>query len=774
MLREDGLTKLLDFGLAKVALDLSATDETVAAVGPETTPGLVMGTTQYMSPEQARGRKVDTRSDIFSLGVVLYEMAAGKPPFNGETPSDLIAAILHYEPPPLESAPSELERILGKALDKDRDERYQTAKDLAVDLRRLRKQIDGSADAVRSSPGHGSPAWASTPKSGASHSTASAPARTAEQPAPRSNARRWAIAGALAAVVLIPLLWLAVNSWYKAQRKTTVATPVALDDMIVEKVSGLGDVSNPAMSDDGKLLAYVVTDAGERAIMLRQMATGSVVKIAGPTKNIINNLQFTPDGNFLYYAERTPAAPIRSSLMSIPVFGGTAKQILEGRYNRPAFSPDGKRFTTVRTTGKDTTLVIVNADGSGLNEVGTRPIVTNYTQATWSASGRQIAVAVNGLTETKQPMIQIQIMSAEAPATSRTVTLAGLLSLNWLTWSSDESALIGSAVAQSINAPPQLVSVRVADGQVERITKDFNAYPAFSLSRATRTIAAIQSESLGSIWIGPTDRPDDAKELPSRLANIDGRGGLTWVDDKRLAFVRETTFPSIWIMNADGTNATRLTDGAVDIFPVLHSDGQSLLFESDRGTPGSPEIFGVSLTDGRVRQITRENGAYAPSTSPDGLTLFFIDNARVPMSLKSMPLAGGTSTTVFESFALNRPRLSPDGKWIAIVQWESADAPRKVTVIPTGGGPLRVLATHNEPAFLAAWLPDSRSYVYTAAQGGQQNLWRVDLTGAPARQISHFTRGQLANPAISPDGKRIAFYRGNTETDIVLLKTKGQ
>src|SRR5262245_45841612 len=111
MLREDGLAKLLDFGLAKVALDLSATDETVAAVGPETTPGLVMGTTQYMSPEQARGRKVDARSDIFSLGIVLYEMAAGRPPFTGETPSDLIAAILHYEPPPLEAAPPELERI---------------------------------------------------------------------------------------------------------------------------------------------------------------------------------------------------------------------------------------------------------------------------------------------------------------------------------------------------------------------------------------------------------------------------------------------------------------------------------------------------------------------------------------------------------------------------------------------------------------------------------------------------------------------------------------
>jgi serine/threonine protein kinase len=157
MLRDDGHAKLLDFGLAKIAQDAaSSTDETIEAAGPRTTPGVVMGTTAYMSPEQARGLPVDARSDIFSLGVVLYEMAAGRPPFRGETASDVIAAILRADPPVIADLPPELEHALRKALEKDRDERHQTAKDLAADLKRLRRRLDSVAG--RPGPGAGAPA----------------------------------------------------------------------------------------------------------------------------------------------------------------------------------------------------------------------------------------------------------------------------------------------------------------------------------------------------------------------------------------------------------------------------------------------------------------------------------------------------------------------------------------------------------------------------------------------------------------------------------------
>jgi eukaryotic-like serine/threonine-protein kinase len=141
MLRPDGFVKVLDFGIAKLTEQrLGSDDHTVETTAPlQTRPGLVLGTAHYMSPEQARGQKVDARSDIWSLGVVLYEMVAGSPPFRGETPSDCIAAILTAEPAPLSSispdVPNKLESILQKALRKNADERYQTIKEMLVELR---------------------------------------------------------------------------------------------------------------------------------------------------------------------------------------------------------------------------------------------------------------------------------------------------------------------------------------------------------------------------------------------------------------------------------------------------------------------------------------------------------------------------------------------------------------------------------------------------------------------------------------------------------------
>lgn len=158
MVRRDGYVKVLDFGLAKLAQETEAKDINTEAptkvVPVHTEPGMVMGTAHYMSPEQARGLEVDARSDIWSLGATLYEMVAGKKPFDGPTTTDVLAMILHREPPSLllyqSQLPAELERIVEKALAKERDARYQTAKDLSVDLKRLKQRLEVDAELERS------------------------------------------------------------------------------------------------------------------------------------------------------------------------------------------------------------------------------------------------------------------------------------------------------------------------------------------------------------------------------------------------------------------------------------------------------------------------------------------------------------------------------------------------------------------------------------------------------------------------------------------------
>ena len=194
MIRPDGYVKVLDFGLAKLTEQRSSSIDTEAptVANANTDPGTVLGTLNYMSPEQARGKPLDARSDIFSLGVVIYEMIAGRAPFEGETSSDVMSFILHKEPPPLArytpDVPTELDRIVAKALTKDKEDRYQTARDLLIDLKRLKQKEEFEAELERSvSPESISRPPAAATASGAAVTTASEAAVMSDRTAIRTT-----------------------------------------------------------------------------------------------------------------------------------------------------------------------------------------------------------------------------------------------------------------------------------------------------------------------------------------------------------------------------------------------------------------------------------------------------------------------------------------------------------------------------------------------------------------------------------------------------------
>ena len=343
MLREDGLAKLLDFGVAKLAIDSDSpgsSAETQTAFA-HTTPGVVMGTTRYLSPEQARGLPVDGRSDIFSLGAVLYEMVAARPPFDGQTPTDVILAILQHPVEPIDGAPPELDRILQKALDKERGERYQTAKDLVVDLRRLRKQSDG---------GNASATWR-TPRSGSS-----VPASTATASAGRARVRH-AVLAALGLTAIGLALW--------AGLKWRDAAPAAARPVPITRF--LGSEVDPAISPDGKLVAFAWNgESGDNFnIYVRSIDGSAPLPLTNDTAGDFA-AAWSPDGQRIAFVRVLEG---KGEVIVLPALGGPEQRLFETAAERGgpgrlvggwsfglSWTPDGKH------------LVFSDRSGSASNE----------------------------------------------------------------------------------------------------------------------------------------------------------------------------------------------------------------------------------------------------------------------------------------------------------------------------------------------------------------------------------------------------------------------
>ncbi|HEX3143656.1 MAG TPA: protein kinase, partial [Pyrinomonadaceae bacterium] len=318
--------KVLDFGLAKVSTPAGVTDRTSnseLATRVKTTPGIVMGTVNYMSPEQALGREVDQRSDIFSLGVVLYEMATGRLPFSGDTVTETIDRIAHSQPEAIGrlnyDVPPELEVVIKKALRKDREDRYQKIHDLLVDLRELKRETDLAAGLERSTPPasrsveiptqiYDSSAIASQTSALPAAATAPItqhPTSSAEYIAGEIKRNRKPIGIAVAAIVVVGVigagvlgLWLynSARGSSGSDRKSSRAS-----NMKITRLTANGKTENAAISPDGKTVVYVLKEGAQKSLWIRQVATSSNVQIVPPSEANITRETFSPDGNYIYY-----------------------------------------------------------------------------------------------------------------------------------------------------------------------------------------------------------------------------------------------------------------------------------------------------------------------------------------------------------------------------------------------------------------------------------------------------------------------------------------
>jgi eukaryotic-like serine/threonine-protein kinase len=786
MLRSDGLVKVLDFGLAKLTERQTTEADTEARMRSlvQTGSGMIMGTVAYMSPEQARGMTADARTDIWSLGVVLYEMVAGQPPFAGATPSDLLVSILDREPPALtfhnKAVPTELERIARKALKKDREERYQVIKDMALDLKSLRRELEVETE------------WEASPESrlsgqeSLSQSTGQTIAETtteAEETTDKLRAahpttsaeylvkeiKRHKI-GAVAFLAILILVMAGIFfGWRLVWGRKQVLRPMSatlFQRIKLTKLTTNGRARCAAIAPDGRYVAYAMNEGNRTSLWVRQVATAGNVQIVKPAELDFWGLTFTPDGNYVYYVVKDTSNV--TTLYKVPALGqgSAATRILEDVYGSVGFSPDGKQITFVRDDPirKEARLMIAKSDGSEVQEFAARKYPDRFgwdPGPAWSPDGKLIACSV----VTSQGAYNNVILVDVSQRTQKLLSPQGWDWIHNTRWLSDGSGIIMSAKAQDASFV-QVWLVSYPSGEARSVTSDLSEYYSLSLTADSNALVGEQDQSLTNIWIVPQGDSNHATQLTSGAGRY---FDLSWTSDGKILYASDASGSAdIWEMQADGKAQKQLTvNTGRNYAPVASPDGRYVVFHSNRAG-GTWNIWRMDRDGSNPKQLTFDkSGSTFPQISTDGQWVVYEQAKQV----WKLPIDGGTPVQLTGKTSL-RPVVSPDGKLVACWQSDERSNPTwRIALIPFAGGePLRSFDVPQAAVSwdtTVRWTPDGHALTYRSPDSFT-NIWKQPLDGGKPVQLTDFKSEQIFEFAWSRDGQLLV-SRGLLTRDVVLI-----
>jgi serine/threonine protein kinase/Tol biopolymer transport system component len=715
-----GYAKVLDFGLAKLQETTPPSDEAATAEMLSTQSGILLGTPGYMAPEQAQGRPADHRADIFSLGCILYELVAGRRAFRGKSPVDTLHQIVHDEPEPMSGAPAELQRIVRKALVKDPNERYQSARELAIDLRELRRQVDD------------------------------------RRPRLSSQARRLSSIAILALAVVIA----AVLIFVATRPREPAAPPIPQ----LRRLTSSGDVVAAAISPDGKFLAYVVSNDAGQSLWLRQLATQQDLQLVAPARVGFWGHAFTPDGNAIVYGVKSRALP-GGAFFRISTLGGTPEHLLDGIDSAPSFSPDGRQMTYVRAdyprTG-ESSLMIAGIDGAGARALATRrfpevfaPIF--FAGPAWSPDGSTIVATIDGAKLAKgAAIVAFDVKSGAA----RQLTDRRWYMLGQAAWLPDMRGIVITGSRDADPAPQQRVwLVPYPTGTPRRLTNDLLAYRMPTLSADGKSLVAIGSDVATEVWHVPL--APGARPTKISTGRVDGWRGVACLPDGRIAFaVADDLHFEIVVANADGTQRTMLTRSRYGaLYPAASRNGVAYL---DLGWD-EHEVRITGFERGPQRTAARDVDFGPISISPDGTSVLYFVNRRLWKARND-----GSGAMQMLPNVVSSAWFSPDGTRIALF-YETAGALR-VGIMPAAGGAI----TWSMPVDFrnvnggVRWAPDGKALLITDYGPDRANLWRVPFEGTP-QKLTSLEGDSAYSFDIAPDGKSAAVARGRMTRDAILI-----
>lgn len=708
MVTGDGLVKLLDFGLAKTALSGTGAASTLSTIADGTAPGTILGTVAYMSPEQASGQSVDFRSDQFSLGVILYEMAAGRRAFARGTAVETLTAILREEPEPLATVnpgvPAPLRWIVERCLAKEPRGRYASTEDLARDLATLRDRLPETTLSAASLSG-------------------------AAVAAPRRSVWLTLAAGI---AVLIPLA-------FALGRRSAPSLPgVASTAALTQLTNGRSEKAG-AISPDGKTFAFVSEKGGGPDIWVRQVAGGDPVQITHDA-DLESDIVYSPEGESIYFTRWSGGKP---AIWRVAALGGTARKVLEGTF-APAPSPDGRELAFLTRSGNDMKICLARVDGTGVRTIHEGGFWLE--RVSWSPDGKWLAFTEANLFETRN--LEVVDLARKSRRKVTRFTSGWIDSQAWL---ADSRRLVfARKTLTPLSESADLWIASLSGGEPRRLTINLNSRlssPSLSAD-GKRLVATMETLELETwkVPLGPDPEANgraavkllDSSWTPFwNQVSRDGRtllfnssssgsrnlwtlalggtaaprqltflsGGVTHSslspDGKRVAYAsQETGNSEIFTANADGSSPLRLTnDPAPDFWPSWSPDGRWIVFGSTR--TGTPQLWKVSSAGGPAVRVTKNGGIRGDWSPLDTRIVYAATEGRIELADAS---TGAVLRGWDGPFGVALPVFSPDGRSFSAVRTEGDRSSVWIFDAETGEGrPAVRFPERFHLAFRASW-----------------------------------------------------------------------